>query len=104
MQNEASTIASFVQAVEERIAAEAHAEEELGDVPDDFLDPVLYTLMEDPVILPTSNVTVDRTMIKTHLLSDPHDPFNRQPLSIADVVPNVELKERIDAWRRSRLG
>lgn len=45
--------------------------------------------MEDPVILPSSKVTVDRGTIKTHLLSDPKDPFNRSPLKIEDVIPSM---------------
>ncbi len=55
--------------------------------------------MQEPVILPSSQVTIDLATIKSHLLSDTHDPFNRQPLKIEDVVPNVELKAKIMAWR-----
>jgi ubiquitin conjugation factor E4 B len=55
--------------------------------------------MEEPVILPSSRVTVDLATIKSHLLSDKHDPFNRQLLSIEDVIPHTELKERIQKWR-----
>lgn len=63
------------------------------------IDPLLFTLMEDPVILPSSQVTVDMATIKSHLLSDQHDPFNRQPLSIEDVIQNTELKQKIMNWR-----
>jgi hypothetical protein len=35
-------------------------EEELGDAPDEFLDPIMSELMRDPVTLPTSNTTMDR--------------------------------------------
>ena len=62
-------------------------EEDLGEVPDDFLDPLIYTLMEDPVILPASRMSIDRATIRSHLLSDPHDPFNRVPLKMEDVTP-----------------
>lgn len=47
----------------------------------------MYTLMEDPVILPSSRVSIDRSTIRSHLLSDPHDPFNRVALKIEDVIP-----------------
>lgn len=70
-------------------------EEDLGDIPDDLLDPVMYTLMTDPVTLPTSGVTVDLSTIKAHLLSDNKDPFNRQPLELSQCVPNLELKQRV---------
>lgn len=35
----------------------------LCDAPEDYLDPIMSTLMLDPVILPTSNITVDRSVI-----------------------------------------
>jgi len=63
------------------------AEADLGEIPDEFLDPLMYTLMEDPVILPVSKTIIDRSTIRSHLLSDPHVPFNRVPLKIEDVVP-----------------
>ena len=47
----------------------------------------MFTLMQDPVILPTSKTSIDRSTIRSHLLSDPNDPFNRSPLKIEDVVP-----------------
>lgn len=53
---------------------------------DATIDPLLYTLMEDPVLLPTSNISIDRSTIKSHLLSDTTDPFNRMPLKIGDVI------------------
>lgn len=78
------------------------AEEDLGDVPDDFLDPLMATLMKDPVILPMSKMIIDRDTIRTHLLSDPNDPFNRQPMSIDDVVEATELKVKIMAFLEER--
>ena len=47
----------------------------------------MCTLMRDPVTLPSSRTVVDRSTIKSHLLSDAKDPFNRVPLSIEDVTP-----------------
>jgi ubiquitin conjugation factor E4 B len=78
------------------------ADEDLGDIPDEFTDPIMATLMEDPVVLPMSKQTVDRSTIRSHLLSDPTDPFNRQPMTIDDVISNTELKEKIEAWKAER--
>jgi ubiquitin conjugation factor E4 B len=75
------------------------AEEDLGEIPDEFLDPIMASLMVDPVILPTSRTTVDRSTIRSHLLSDPHDPFNRAPLKIEDVVEDTEMKAKITTFR-----
>ena len=79
--------------------------------------------MRDPVILPTSRAILDRSTIKSHLLSDAKDPFNRVPLTIEEVIPSEyyqknkfnavlsflkhltidpELKERIEAFLTER--
>lgn len=42
----------------------------LGEIPDEFLDPIMGTLMKDPVLLPSSQTVVDRSVILRHLLSD----------------------------------
>jgi len=91
----------FVTKVEE-MKATIEAEEDLGEIPDEFLDPLMYTLMRDPVMLPSSKTVIDRATIKSHLLSDAKDPFNRAPLTLEDVVPDVELKARIDAFLAER--
>lgn len=50
--------------------------------PCDFvvIDPLMDTLMTDPVMLPSGNI-MDRSIILRHLLNSPTDPFNRQPLT-----------------------
>ncbi|KAI9361650.1 ubiquitin elongating factor core-domain-containing protein [Zopfochytrium polystomum] len=98
---EIQNLQDFVQKVEHTITNARESEEELGDAPDEFLDPLLATIMEDPVVLPTSGITIDRSTIITQLLSSPIDPFNRKPLTIDMVVPNTELKQRIEEWKRS---
>lgn len=78
------------------------AEAALGEIPDEFLDPIQYTLMQDPVILPSSRITVDRPVIQRHLLSDSTDPFNRSHLTADMLIPDTELKAQIDEFLRSR--
>ncbi|KAL9098844.1 MAG: hypothetical protein Q9163_005565 [Psora crenata] len=80
------------------------AEEDLGEIPDEFLDPLMYTLMTDPVILPTSKTSIDRSTIRSHLLSDPNDPFNRAPLKIEEVIPDTELLAKINAFKAEKNG
>eukprot|EP00116_Pleurobrachia_bachei_P000076 sb/3460338/ len=91
------------------LAAEAVTSEEVEGIlteraPEHYLDPILGTLMTEPVLLPTSRVIVERSVIAKHLLSDPIDPFNRQPLSMKDVQPDTELRDEIAAWRRTELS
>ena len=69
-----------------------------ADAPEEYLDPITYTFMTDPVLLPTSNTVVDRSSIAQHLLNDPHDPFNRKELTMEMVVSATELKAEMTKW------
>lgn len=40
----------------------------VNDAPEEFLDPIMGSLMKDPVLLPTSGNIVDRTTIARHIL------------------------------------
>ncbi|KAI8978027.1 ubiquitin elongating factor core-domain-containing protein [Pilobolus umbonatus] len=80
----------FINKVELAVQSGVEEEEELGEVPDEYLDPIFFTLMEDPVLLPTSGVIVDRSTIRAHLLGDTRDPFNRKALSM-DMVESGKL-------------
>ena len=93
------TLGQLVKKAKEEDEAE---EEDLGEPPDEFTDPLMATLMVEPVTLPVSRTVIDLSTIRQHLLSDPHDPFNRAPLRIEEVLPNEELKERIESWKRER--
>ncbi|MCL7046693.1 hypothetical protein MKW94_019047 [Papaver nudicaule] len=72
-------------------------EASLGEIPNDFLDPIEFRLMEDPVILPSMK-SVDRAVIQRHLLSYSTDPFTGLPLTHEMLLPNVELKARIEKF------
>lgn len=98
-QQELKEYLKLLDDIEATKAALQQEDEFLGEAPDEFIDPLLATVMEDPVILPISKTVIDRGTIRQHLLSDPHDPFNRTLLKIEDVIPNTELKARIEAWR-----
>lgn len=100
---------AFGEKVKKAKEIDDQVEEDLGEIPNDFLgvlkldralaqaiehklmiilaDPLMYDLMKDPVILPGSKTRIDRSTIRSHLLSDPTDPFSRQPLKIEDVKP-----------------
>eukprot|EP00188_Purpureofilum_apyrenoidigerum_P005009 Plantae.Rhodophyta-Purpureofilum_apyrenoidigerum.ctg6129.p1 GENE.Plantae.Rhodophyta-Purpureofilum_apyrenoidigerum.ctg6129~~Plantae.Rhodophyta-Purpureofilum_apyrenoidigerum.ctg6129.p1 ORF type:complete len:696 (+),score=141.57 Plantae.Rhodophyta-Purpureofilum_apyrenoidigerum.ctg6129:410-2497(+) len=96
--NELEEFKKLLQDVENEAAMDEQDEDMLGDVPDEFLDPIMSTLMTDPVILPTSNETMDRQHIERHLLNQPADPFNRMALTLDQLIPNEELKKRIDEY------
>lgn len=77
-------------------------EVDYNDAPDEFRDPLMDTLMEDPVTLP-SGVVMDRSVIVRHLLNSSTDPFSRQPLFEDNLKPNEELKKKIEAWKREKM-
>ncbi|CAG8750132.1 13496_t:CDS:2, partial [Acaulospora colombiana] len=79
--DELKVFAKFAERVEEvRLAMD---EEEITEYPDEF-------------------EVVDLSTIKSHLLSDPTDPFNRVPLKLEDVTPHVELQKRIQEFIAER--
>ncbi|WVR06923.1 hypothetical protein IAU60_003959 [Kwoniella sp. DSM 27419] len=93
---EVAEVVSFTQKVEDMKATISMEDER--EIPDEFLDPLLSTLMKDPVILPVSRVVIDRSTIRTVLLSKEVDPFNNVPLKFEECIPDMELKAKIDAW------
>jgi len=87
----------------EGLAKEMKNEDELlSDAPQEFLDPIMSTIMKDPVMLPESKVVVDRPVIKRHLLNSTTDPFNRSKLEVADLIDMPDLKREIEDFIRRR--
>lgn len=72
------------------------------DIPDEYIDPIMGTLMRNPVRLPTSEQVVDRATIARQLVAQQIDPFNRQPLTLDQVVPVPELKGEIERWIKEK--
>eukprot|EP00347_Sterkiella_histriomuscorum_P007831 403347399 len=69
------------------------------DAPEDLLDPIMNTLMKEPVELPASNTIIDFITIKKHLMNDPNDPFNRSPLTLEQLIPRPDIKKRIEEYK-----
>ncbi|XP_064893609.1 ubiquitin conjugation factor E4 B isoform X4 [Columba livia] len=91
----------LAEKVEEIVAKNARAEIDYSDAPDEFRDPLMDTLMTDPVRLPSGTI-MDRSIILRHLLNSATDPFNRQMLTENMLEPVPELKEQIQAWMRDK--
>ena len=88
-----------VRDTREDIERRRKAEDEV-DVPEDFVDPIMQSVMTDPVTLPGSGVVVDRETIRRHLLTgDGTDPFSRTPLDESMLRDATDLRKRIDEWR-----
>lgn len=90
--------AAFCSAASDETDKAAVEEEELGEIPSCFEDPLLYSFMEEPVRLATSGIVMDRTSIQQQLLNKKADPFTNQPLEESDLQPLPRLGELGRAW------
>lgn len=68
------------------------------EVPDHLCGKISFEIMRDPVITP-SGITYDRENIEGHLYRVGFfDPITRQPLTANELIPNLAMKEVIDAY------
>merc|ERR1712228_141983 len=101
-----SALAILIKKFEEK----KNIEMMLGDIPNKYLDPIMQTLMTDPVILgknknekDTNKYVMDRKVIERHLMNNPNNPFNREPPTKNELIPDNELKQEIDEWVKTTL-
>lgn len=90
-QTEIEQFRNLQERVEHLVIEKQKAEVDYGEIPDEFRDPLMDTLMTDPVQLPSGNI-MDRKVILRHLLNSQTDPFNRQPLTDSELVAS-EFKQ-----------
>ena len=77
--------------------------------PDEFCDPLLFTPIKNPVILPESQLFIDIKSISNHLINDETDPFNRTKLTLdeleefnllpVNIKKITEFKKKILDWK-----
>lgn len=96
-QMELDRLRKFADAVEQIYIEKSKAALDLDDAPDEFRDPLMDTVMLDPVLLPSGTI-MDRSVIARHLLNSNTDPFSRQKLTEDMLQPVPELKEKILKW------
>ncbi|XP_033104653.1 ubiquitin conjugation factor E4 B-like [Anneissia japonica] len=73
---ELSRFCDMLERVESIMVQNKQKELDTEDAPDEFRDPLMMTIMKDPVILPPSGTIMDRPIIERHLLNSQTDPFN----------------------------
>ena len=59
--------------------------ENMNEIPDDYLDPITNEIINDVVILPSSKKKMDLSVIKKHLLYHDFAPFNRDKLCLEEL-------------------
>jgi len=73
------------------------------EIPDELCDPLLSTLIEEPIVVPISNIIVDKNSIYIHLMSSNTNPFNRDKLTIEDLEhynKNEDILQRINIFKK----
>lgn len=77
----------------------------IEEVPDEFCDPLMCTLIENPVELPEGKIIMDKDIISRHLLSSQFDPFNRSILTLKMLEEHndkPEVKDKLECFIRKR--
>ena len=65
-------------------------------VPEEWICPITYQLMRDPVIAPDTR-TYERTNIETWLSVHGTSPFTRQKMDTSELIPNKAIRDMIEA-------
>ena len=50
----------------------------------------------EPIVLPESNIILDKKTIINHLIHDKTDPFNRTPLTLEDIETHNKRLDVLD--------
>ncbi|CAD8117421.1 unnamed protein product [Paramecium sonneborni] len=102
-ENKQRSLQDLINQLEEENYKQKVINENPDEIPEEFVDPLCFSLMRDPVKLPHSNVIVDRLTIKKHLLNQSIDPFDRTPLKLEMVIEQKELKIKIEQYLEKNL-
>ncbi|KAH5237937.1 peptidylprolyl isomerase [Parastagonospora nodorum] len=73
------------------------------EVPDYLTDPVTFELMSDPVVTKNGR-SYERATLIEHLKRSPTDPLTRETLNIADLRPNIALREACIEFTEQNSG
>ena len=72
----------------------------VGDTPpEEFMDPILNSLLKDPVLLKTSGRVVSRSVAVQSILRGGRDPFSNRKLTHAQLEDLPELQARIEQYK-----
>ncbi|TQV92602.1 hypothetical protein V2A60_009075 [Cordyceps javanica] len=71
--------------------------QERREVPDWAIDDISFGIMVDPVMTKTGK-SYERASIMEHLQRYNYDPISREPLTVADLRPNIALREACEEF------
>eukprot|EP00483_Globobulimina_turgida_P003499 UN03505 len=67
-------------------------------IPYKFFDPISYEIMRDPVFSRVSGIIYERGIIEQFINAFRKDPITEKTAYLSDLIPNVELKKKIDVF------
>jgi STIP1 family protein 1 len=73
------------------------------EVPDHLLDQISFEVMVDPVVTKHGH-SYERATLIEHLKRSPTDPLTRETLTIADLRPNIALREACAEFMEKNNG
>jgi STIP1 family protein 1 len=73
------------------------------EVPDYLVDGITFEVMHDPVVTKNGR-SYERATLIEHLKRSPTDPLTRETLTIADLRPNIALKEACTEFMEQNSG
>lgn len=73
------------------------------EVPDYLVDGITFEIMHDPVVTKTGQ-SYERATIIEHLKRSPTDPLTREHLTIAELRPNIALREACIEFLEANSG
>jgi len=71
------------------------------EIPEELCDPIMDTLIENPIMLP-NDIIIDLSTISRHLLSNETNPFDRTPLTMEILEKyneNDNVKQKIEEFK-----
>jgi hypothetical protein len=85
----------------------------LEDVPEEFLDPLIYTLIKDPVMIPNVDLIFDKTSIMSQIYHEKINPYTREFLDERimevhnkkpDIIQKIaEFLDKINKWKNQNI-
>lgn len=86
--DEISTLCTFIDT--ERVKQNSVDEE---NIPEELLDPIMGTLIENPIVLPGTFTVMEKDVILRHLMNNQENPFTREKLTVEELERYNKLEE-----------
>lgn len=94
----------FMVVIDKKIYARNQTVEKYDeDIPVDFVDPIYYTPIQEPIEMPNTKTIVEKKIIMNHLVFNQTNPFDGLPLTREEIIEynkTEEVKERLLEFKR----